>query len=268
MSSRSKNTSLNAKYLEYLAKYPLLTKSITAGVLAILNETIATTISKDFKVSKILNQKIKHPFSLKIPLLALFAFSVNTPISHYGFILLNKLFKNPLSKRDKILQILTMLITIVPFQSSLIVAFISIINMKPSIQSLTIDEFKRCIKQVKLSMQNSLFNVLKSSWITTPIVLTISQNYLHPNLWTLFSNLVFFFLGTGQNTFLKIQAKKAREYNAKREEIEKEVKKEVEKKDEKNDELRKDEDQLKQDENGRLDTEVADALEDLKTEKE
>ena len=89
----SRNKSLNVKYLEYLKKYPLLTKSVTAAVLAVLNETIATTISKDFRISRVLNQKIKHPFSIKIPLMALFAFAINAPVSHCSKVLYQSVIK-------------------------------------------------------------------------------------------------------------------------------------------------------------------------------
>lgn len=248
-----KNQSLNAKYLAYLQKYPLLTKSVTAAALAVLNETIATTISKDFRISRVLNVKVKHPFSLKIPLMALFAFAVNAPISHYGYIFLNKLFKGPLSRRDKVLQILTMLVTITPIQCSLIVSFISLINMKPAFQSLSLSEIKRGAKTVKAALKTSLLNVLKSSWVTSPIVLTVAQNYIHPDMWAVFTNIVYFFLGTGQNTFLKIQAKKNQAYAKKREEIEKDIDREI---DEKNEEL----EQIA----GEVEVEMADALEELK----
>ena len=46
-------SSLNAQYLTYLAKYPLLTKSVTAGVLAALNETIASFIAGDAKGNRL-----------------------------------------------------------------------------------------------------------------------------------------------------------------------------------------------------------------------
>lgn len=249
----SRNVSLNARYLESLKKYPLLTKSVTAAVLAVLNESIATAISKDFRISRLLNHKIKHPFSIKVPLMAIFAFAVNAPVSHYGFLFLNKLFKGPLSRRDKVLQILTMLVTITPIQCSLIVSFIALINMRPPIQGLSKDEIKRTLASVKTSLKTSLLNVLKSSWVTTPIVLTIAQNYIHPEMWTVFSNIVYFFLGTGQNTFLKIQAKKNHEYAKKRAEIEKEVDRETEEKNEEANEIA-----------GEVETQVADALEKLK----
>ncbi len=251
----SRNKSLNVKYLEYLKKYPLLTKSVTAAVLAVLNETIATTISKDFRISRVLNQKIKHPFSIKIPLMALFAFAINAPVSHYGFLFLNKLFKGPLSKRDKILQILTMLMTVTPIQCSLIVSFISLINMRPPIQSLSTDEIKRTLSSVKTSLKASLLNVLKSSWVTTPIVLTIAQNYIHPDMWAVFTNIVYFFLGTGQNTFLKIQAKRNLEYTKKRAEVEKEVEREVDEKNEEASNIA-----------AEVEDQVADALEEMKPE--
>ena len=123
--------------------------------------------------------------------------------------------------------------------------------MRPPIQSLSTDEIKRTLSSVKTSLKASLLNVLKSSWVTTPIVLTIAQNYIHPDMWAVFTNIVYFFLGTGQNTFLKIQAKRTHEYAKKRAEVEKEV-------DEKNEEATNIA--------AEVEDQVADALEEMKPE--
>lgn len=62
--------SLNQQYLVYLAKYPLLTKLATTGVLAALNEMIASAISGDVKKTEVnlLGTKIKinHVLSPRI----------------------------------------------------------------------------------------------------------------------------------------------------------------------------------------------------------
>ncbi|KAH3678309.1 hypothetical protein WICMUC_001590 [Wickerhamomyces mucosus] len=227
--------SINQKYLNLLTKYPLLTKALTASILAVVNELIATIISKDFKSfkCKLTNSLIKHPISIKLPLLALFAALIQTPISHYYYNFINKLSKQPLSNRGRLLQLITTLLTLSPIQCTLAVSFISLLNLKPSpsIRSLIFkDEISRLKSTIVKALQDKLPSVLKSSWITTPIVLSICQNYLKPEYWVVFNNLIFFILGTGQNTYLKLKSKQDYENAKKREVIQKEIEKEVDEK--------------------------------------
>jgi hypothetical protein len=224
--------SLNTKYQVALAKNPLLTKAITAAMLAVLNEVIASTAAKEFKISMVLNTKIKHPFSWKLPLFALFSAGVSAPVTHYGYKWLNSLFKAPLSTRQKILQIFTSMATLTPLMGTLFVAFVSLVNMKPQLQSFSKEEMKRAWTHVKTALHKSLLPVLKSSWITGPIVISICQKFLQPELWVLFNQLCYFVLGTCQNTLLKIRTKKQYEYLKKREELKDEVDKVVIKGDE------------------------------------
>ena len=59
-------SSLNAQYLAYLIKYPLLTKSITSGVFSGLNETVASVLTNEFQETKVAGIKIKHVFTQKL----------------------------------------------------------------------------------------------------------------------------------------------------------------------------------------------------------
>jgi hypothetical protein len=220
--------SLNQRYIAALTSHPLLTKCVTGATLAALNELIATVIAKDLKIANVLNTKVKHPFSAKLPLFALFSFFVSTPINHYGLKVINHLFKAPLTTKKRIGQILTVLLTASPLLNVLFVSFVSLINLKPQLQAFSKDEFKRALTSVKAALKNSLFSVIKSSWVTTPIVLTICQTYLEPEYWVVFSNLVYFVLGTGQNTFLKLNNAKNTKLQKRQEELKKEVSQETE----------------------------------------
>lgn len=223
----SSKLALNQRYLAHLAKRPLLTKSVTSAVLAVLSELIASIIAKDYKVSTVFNQRIKHPISGKLPLFAFFSATVSAPISHFGLKLINHLVKPPLTLKKRLLQILLTLTTFGPLLNVLFVAFVSVVNLKPQLQSFECDELKRAFANIKYSLRKSLFAVLKSSWVTTPFVLTVCQSYLRPEYWAIFSNLVHFVLGTGQNTLLKIRNRQAYEYQKKRREVEEQVEKEL-----------------------------------------
>lgn len=220
-------SSLNVKYQRSLARNPLLTKCITAAVLAVLNEVIATSVAREFKITAVLNTRVKHPFTWKLPLFAVFSAGVSAPIAHYGYKWLNALFRAPLSTKEKILQILLSMATITPLLSTLFVAFIALVNLKPQLQSLGGSEMKRAWSTVKTAWVKSLPAVLKSSWLTGPVLLSFCQKFLQPELWAVFTQLCYFVLGTSQNTFIKLKTKKQYEYLKKREELDKELEKET-----------------------------------------
>lgn len=220
--------SLNKRYLNSLHKNPLLTKCVTAAVLAVLNEVIASGVAREFKVSTVLNVKVKHTLSWKLPIFALFSAGVGAPITHYGYQWLNALFKSPLTLRQKIIQIVLSMATLTPLMSTLFVAFVSLVNMTPKLRLLALgkgDELERAWTTVKSAWKKSLLSVLKSSWITGPVVIAVCQRFLEPELWVGFNQLCYFVLGTGQNTMLKLRTKKQQEYLKKKEELKDEVEK-------------------------------------------
>ncbi|ANZ77996.1 BA75_04501T0 [Komagataella pastoris] len=220
----SNKVSFNQLYLRYLNKYPLLTKSITAGVLAGLNESIVTAIANDYQEMQIDGLKddsgeplkIKHPFNKRVPLMAFFGFTVSAPISHYGYMYLNKIFKQPLTPTKRVLQILLSLSTITPILCTCMVSYISILGAKPGISFQSFvqqyyagglngikEELDRLFTIVKVALKTSLFRVLKASWATSSVALAIAQTYLSPNHWVVFFNVVYFVLGTYQNSMVK-----------------------------------------------------------------
>ncbi|CDK28882.1 unnamed protein product [Kuraishia capsulata CBS 1993] len=100
------------------------------------------------------------------------------------------------------------------------VGYIALISMVPTVSVARImhrfskegldglkDEYRRIAGAVGSAYQKSLFAVMKSSWITTPIAMAIAQNYLSPNIWVVFFNVVYFVLGTYNNTLVKISRK-------------------------------------------------------------
>lgn len=207
--------SLNEKYLQHLKKHPLLTKAVTTAVLSLLNESIASLISRDLKTLKVCKSiTLRHPFSVKLLLLALFGGCINAPITHFGFKYLNKLIRPPLTVRKQLLQIVTSLLTITPVLSTLLVSYISVINSKKpfEVRKLLLNqdgELSRAAATIRLGLQTSLLTVMKTSWIVSPLTLVVSQVYIPQELWAVFNNCVFFVLGTAQNTFLKLNNRKA-----------------------------------------------------------
>lgn len=206
-------SSLNAQYLAYLIKYPLLTKSITSGVFSGLNETVASVLTNEFQETKVAGIKIKHVFTQKLLTMIIYGSCIATPISHYMyFIINNKIFKGPLTKSGKILQILTSLSTVTPTLAACFVSWIALINNyklpKGSINPIA--ELNKIVAIVRAGLKKGYFGVLKSSLVTSSVALVIAQKFVPPELWVVFFNVVYFFLGTYQNTKLKRLQKQQR----------------------------------------------------------
>lgn len=196
--------SLNAQYLAYLAKYPLLTKSVTAGTFAGLNELLSSTFTGDFKEALVLGYKVKHVLSPKLIYMILYGSLVSTPISHHMYQAINKIFLGPMSSKKKIMQFLTSLSTVTPLLAALFTSFISIINnYKPAEPFVWKHELSKLAATVKAGLHRGYMPILKSSLVTSAAALVVAQKFIRPELWVVFFNFVFFILGTYQNTKLK-----------------------------------------------------------------
>lgn len=230
--------SLNKKYAHYLSTHPLLTKSATGAVLATLNETIAALLSRDLTPSTLSlfgkSVEVASPINYKVPLLALFAFFVQAPFAHYSYAWLNSVSffrQKPLSLAKKMLQMCILLLTITPVVCALNAAFLSWANNKELVSEVVSGRALKSKEKVLILLKTLKENgskifplFLKSSWISSPLILFFAQNYLDTNSWVVFFNFAYFLLGTFQNTLLKIKMKKELQ---KKQESEKGEKKEI-----------------------------------------
>ncbi|KAK6458670.1 uncharacterized protein RJT20DRAFT_7846 [Scheffersomyces xylosifermentans] len=216
-------SSLNKQYLTYLAKYPLLTKSITAGVFSGLNEIVSSSITNEFKESVVFGKyKVKHFFTQKLLTMIIYGSLIATPISHnLYYIINNKLFVGALTTKGKILKILTSLLTVTPILSACFVSWIALINNYKLKTDKEFDiglEAKKIVAIVKAGLKKGYKAVLKSSLVTSFFSLIVAQAFIPPELWVVFFNLVYFVLGTYQNTKLKKLQKQQRLQQQKKDE--------------------------------------------------
>lgn len=204
--------SLNQQYLRYLAKYPLLTKLATTGVLAALNELIASAISGDVKKTEIsilgAKVKVKHVLSARILQMVFYGACIATPISHNMYGVLNKFFKGKLSPKMKLVQLITSLCTVTPCLSAVYVAWLSFLNGYKSQGAGFGQELKRFFLVISTGLKRSFLPIYKTSLGTTVVAMTIAQNFLPPELWVVFFSCVYFVVGTIQNTRFKLRAKR------------------------------------------------------------
>lgn len=197
-------TNLNQVYLQYLVRYPLLTKSITTGVLCGLNESISSVVTKDY-----------GQYRAKLIKMIIYGSFIVTPISHNLYAVLNKVFAakpgKSLSPAMKILQLLTSLLTITPILSAVYTSWVSINNYyKPQIKAAkqttvayTKQELIRIGQVIKYGMKTNYTKFLKSSVVTSFSCLVVAQNCIPPQLWVVFFNVVYFVVGTYQNIRVK-----------------------------------------------------------------
>lgn len=206
-----------------MKKYPLLTKSVTAGILAALNESIASLVTRDFKTNtvsfKTKQYSIKHVFSPKILTMIVYGSLIVTPITHNMYAGLNKLFGPNLSRAMKLLQIAASLSTVTPLVSAVYVSWLSIINnynvanvVRRAARDKAVswsDNWDEIRSIVVDGLKKNYMAVVKTSAMTSIATLTIAQNFLRPEMWVVFFNFVYFIIGTVQNIRVKRNQKRA-----------------------------------------------------------
>lgn len=206
--------SVNERYLAALSKNPLLTKMVTSGVLSSLNEIIASISSRELQKKKIKvfgrEQALSHPFSSKIGLMVIYGALLSTPVAHYYYGFLNKVFGGKQSPRTKLLQLAVTLCTLSPFLSGVYVSWLSIINSYNFSSRGIRLELCLLLAVVKAGLRNNFWLVYRMSAVTSLIALTLAQNFVPPELWVVFTNFVYFIVGTVQNTKIKIRQRNER----------------------------------------------------------
>lgn len=197
---------LNRKYLKALAKQPLLTKSVTAGLLALLNELIASMLSKDYKVTRIKNREIRHFFSYKIIGMVVYGSLIITPLSDKLYGLSNRIFRRSrMSSFMKCAQILSSLVCIQPILSAVFTLWLSVVNNYhvSSPHTTLSGELRKILAILRTGLTKNYFRILRSSMVTSFCTLVFANVYLAPETWITFFTIVYFVLGTIQNTKVK-----------------------------------------------------------------
>lgn len=207
--------SLNTRYLECLAQYPLLTKSVTAGILAAINELVASGASGEYQQTTISafgkSRTLKHVFSRKTVQMVVYGGLVATPLSHYLYNVLNRVFKGKLGPVMKAVQILVSLCTVSPTLSAAFVSWVSLINNYHPKSSNVALEARRVFHIVSSGLKQNFWRVYRGSAQTSMVAIAIAQAFLPLELWVVFFTVVFFVLGTIQNTRFKVSQRAQRQ---------------------------------------------------------
>ncbi|KAJ7706315.1 hypothetical protein B0H17DRAFT_919255 [Mycena rosella] len=195
MSLQAKPHPLLASYLLQLSTHPLRTKALTTGTLCFLQEVLGSNIAK-MPVQKpassapvLLHLLARAHVDLRAVKMALYGFLVSAPLSHFLVGTLQKAFAGKTGTGAKIGQIVANNLLVAPIQTSAYLASMAVISGAKSV-----DEVVNTIKA-------GFFAVIRITWITSPIALTIAQRFIP--LWVPFFNLVQFTLGTYFNARVK-----------------------------------------------------------------
>lgn len=192
---------LNLKYLQYLAKYPLLTKSVTAGLLGGLNEIVASVYVGD-------NSEKKAPIlSSKTIGLIIYGFFIATPISHNLYKIINQFFLPPLSNKQKAAQIITSLATVTPTMSAAYAGWISLLQVYKYNGKPLSEELKKIYLIFTGGIKKNFKPIFKTSLVVSTLSLIIAQKYISQELWVVFFAGVSFLVGTYLNIKVKQKAK-------------------------------------------------------------
>ncbi|KAJ7487456.1 hypothetical protein B0H11DRAFT_1091551 [Mycena galericulata] len=188
---------LLASYLQQLAIHPLRTKAVTNATLCFLQEVLGSHIAH-MPVKKpapnapvLLHLLARAHVDTRAVKMALYGFLVSAPLSHFLVGALQKAFAGKTGTTAKIGQILASNLLVAPIQTSAYLASMAIISGAKSF-----DEILNTIKSGFLS-------VIRITWITSPIALTIAQKFIPPELWIPFFSSIQFILGTYFNAKIK-----------------------------------------------------------------
>lgn len=167
------------------------TKAITSASLNAISEIVASYVAGEK------DPKTNSYISKRVPLMALYGLFVSAPLSHFLVLALQKAFVGKTSPLWKLLQIVVSNLVVTPIQNSVFLAFMSIFAGA------------RTPEQVYASWKAAIMVVQRSSWITSPIVLAIAQNFVPEYGWVPFFSVFAFFLVTYNNIQVKTKRQAA-----------------------------------------------------------
>lgn len=126
---------------------------------------------------------------------------INAPINHYmyGWIT-NATNKRMMSARiKKTVQLLASLSMVAPLQVLFLVSTLTLLNSKVN------NDIPAMLRAIKQGLKSKYLKILTSSWVSTSVLVSIAQNFIEPEKWSIFFSFAYAFLGTAQNIFLKLK---------------------------------------------------------------
>lgn len=178
--------SLATAYLSELIQHPVRTKALTSASFNALSEILAAAISgeKDPQTGAYIGSRV--------PKMALYGALVSGPLSHYLVELVQKAFKR--SKRGwvtNVAQIVVLNVFVTPILAATFITWMSILAGA------------RTVTEIKERLKGSMMSVLRSQWLTSPILIAFAQKYIPKLAWTPVFSFFAFILSTYHNTLVR-----------------------------------------------------------------
>ncbi|SCU80469.1 LADA_0B07646g1_1 [Lachancea dasiensis] len=211
MSMRTQANPL-ATYNVLLQRRPLLTKIATGAVLSALSELISqfTTPSvqtlgeNDDGRPKSSLQKVKSllqkPKYCKLLVMLLYGGLVNAPINHYFYGWITQFTNRSVAPRWKRLaQLCGSWFVVSPIQVLGLITALTLVNSPEQ-------QMSHKLTAVAASLRARYGPMLTSSVISSTAFVSIAQQYISPEKWSVFFSLAYAVLNTGQNIYMKISS--------------------------------------------------------------
>lgn len=168
------------RYVQSLHENPVLTKSVTSGVLSFLEEfsSQALTLPNGYNFQP-----------AKMFKLGLYGAFVNAPLSHYAYLLLDKLVPGT-SVTGQVLQLVASNAIILPIQTYVYISALGLIDDKS-------------FRETQILVKKTLLPILITSWKYFPIVQLLVFRYVPQILWVPTFNLIALLFGIYVNATTK-----------------------------------------------------------------
>ncbi|CAR22150.1 KLTH0C08404p [Lachancea thermotolerans CBS 6340] len=212
MSVQTRQISIAARYNVLLTKYPLLTKMVTGAVLSALSElvsqftTASKTQDKDEKQLSILQKlasALQKPRYRKLLSMFLYGGLVNAPINHFCYGWITRFTsRNVAPKWKRMAQLCGSWFIVSPVQVFFLVIALTLVNLDQGASKLS-----QKLDAVKSSLRSKYGPMLSSSVISATAFVSIAQQFIAPEKWSVFFSFAYAALNTGQNIYLKRGAK-------------------------------------------------------------
>jgi len=189
--ARPKDGYLKA-YLQQLQTNPLRTKMLTSGTLQASQEYLASYLTG-------MKNKDGGYFTDRVWKMSLYGIFLQAPLNHVLVSNIQKLFAGKTGAQAKILQIIFNNLTVVPIQVFVLVTVQAIVRGA------------KTWEEVKTAVKAAFLPVYRFSSLSSPLAMLFAQNFLPPELWVPWFNIVAFSLGTTFNVIAKKKAMKAAE---------------------------------------------------------
>ncbi|CEP61222.1 uncharacterized protein LALA0_S02e09494g [Lachancea lanzarotensis] len=212
MSMQKSNNNPVLVYNSLLARRPLLTKIATGAILSALSELISqlTTTSAQKTDENLkggfhkIRSLLQRPKYQKLLLMLLYGGVVNAPINHFFYQWLT-LFTNKriAPKWRRLAQLCGSWCVISPIQVFGLITALTLVNLGPGEKD---GPASKKLKAVQDSLQTRYGTMLTSSILSSTVFVSVAQQFIAPEKWSVFFSFAYAALNTGQNIYMKLSS--------------------------------------------------------------